>query len=203
MTDSPYEYAPPPIPSWALRRPLVALWYAISRIGDHGRLRPIRRLTHITAHLYLGGQINLRGWRTMQHWGVSAIVNLRVEWDDRWLGINTPHYLWLPTIDGTPPTVEQLARGAIFIHEQIQARRKLYVHCAGGLGRSPTLVVAYLMTRGFTADAARSFIMARRPFIALSRRQLMRIEEFAEYMILHRLNFERDAIIDPLEPPQS
>jgi protein-tyrosine phosphatase len=200
--EPPLEYAPPPIPPWALRRPFVAIWYAISRFGDHGRLRPIRRLTHITAHLYLGGQINLAGWQRMERWGVNALVNLRVEWDDRRSGINAEHYLWLPTIDGTPSTVEQLARGVEFIHEQVQARRKTYVHCAAGLGRSPTLIVAYLMTRGFTAETARDFILARRPFIALSKRQLMRLEEFERYSLKHHLNYERDALIDPLEPTE-
>jgi hypothetical protein len=158
---------PEPLPPWALRRPLLAIWYTVSRLGDHGRFKPFRRLTHITAHIYLGGQISLSGWHTLQKWGVQALLNLRVEWDDRKLGIETPYYLWLPTIDGTPPTVEQLARGARFIHEQVQANRAVYVHCAAGLGRSPTQVIAYLMTRGMSIEEAH-FVEVRRPFITLS-----------------------------------
>ncbi len=197
----PYEYAPPPIPPWALQRPFVALWYAISRVGDHGRLRPIRRLTHITAHIYLGGQINLNGWRLMQSWGVQSIVNMRVEWDDRRLGIDTPYYLWLPAIDGTPPALEQLLRGAAYLHEQIQAHRPTYVHCAGGLGRSPTQVIAYLTTRGFSVQEAVDFVMKRRPFIQLSPRQRQRLAQFAAYCAKQGISYRQDAEIDPLLPP--
>src|SRR5207253_232006 len=152
------------------------------RAGDHGRFTPFRRLTHITHHLYLGGQISLRGWRTLQKWGVESLVNMRVEWDDRKLGIRTPHYLWLPTIDGTPPTVEQLARGAKFIHEQSIAGRPVYVHCAAGLGRSPSQVVAYLMTRGEPMEEAIDCVVQRRPFILINSKQQQRLEQFAEYI---------------------
>ncbi len=188
---------PEPLPPWALRRPVQALWYVISRAGDHGRFTPFRRLTHITNYIYLGGQISLRGWRTLEKWGVKALVNMRIEWDDRKLGIHTPYYLWLPTIDGTPPTVEQLARGAKFIHEQTIAARPVYVHCAAGLGRSPTQVIAYLMTRGYRAPDAIDFVEARRPFITLSAKQKLRLEEFAEYIAKMKIDYRSDSFRDP------
>lgn len=186
---------PEPLPPWALRRPLLAIWYTVSRLGDHGRFKPFRRLTHITAHIYLGGQISLSGWRTLQKWGVRALLNMRVEWDDRKLGIETPYYLWLPTIDGTPPTVEQLARGARFIHEQVQANHAVYVHCAAGLGRSPTQVIAYLMTRGMSIEEATHFVEVRRPFITLSGKQKLRLHEFAAYIASKGIDYSLDSTI--------
>jgi protein tyrosine phosphatase (PTP) superfamily phosphohydrolase (DUF442 family) len=188
---------PEPLPPWALRRPLLALWYIISRAGDHGRFTPFRRLTHITHHIYLGGQISFRGWKTLEKWGVRALVNMRVEWDDRKLGIHTPYYLWLPTIDGTPPTVEQLAHGAKFIHEQALANRPVYVHCAAGLGRSPTQVICYLMTRGMTIEHAIRFVELRRPFITLSDKQRLRLVEFAAYIAKMGIDYSADAFVDP------
>lgn|GEM_PF-657494 len=190
---------PDPLPPWALRRPLLAVWYLVSRAGDHGRLRPFRRLTHITGFIYLGGQISLSGWHVLQQWGVQAIVNMRVEWDDRKSGIQTPYYLWLPTIDGTPPTVEQLARGAKFIHEQTRARRPIYVHCAAGLGRSPTQVIAYMMTRGYTRDSAIDFLVKRRPFISPSPKQILRLEEFSEYIGKMKIDYSSDSETDPVK----
>jgi protein-tyrosine phosphatase len=168
------------LPSWALSKPMVGLWYAISRIGDHGRLPPIRRLTRLTDRLWLGGQISAAGWAKLQKWSVSALVNLRVEWDDRQSGIYTPHYLWLPTFDGTPPALEQLQRGVRFIHANISAGRGVYVHCAGGLGRAPSLVICYLIACGLSVEAATQFVKARRPFIQLSARHQMAIRAFAE-----------------------
>ncbi len=190
---------PEPLPPWALHRPLLALWYIISRAGDHGRFTPFRRLTHITHHIFLGGQISLRGWRTLERWGVRALVNMRVEWDDRKLGIHTPYYLWLPTIDGTPPTVEQLACGAEFIHQQTLADRPIYVHCAAGLGRSPTQVICYLMTRGMSIEEAVAFVEARRPFITLSGKQKLRLQEFAVYIAKKGISYRTDATVDPAQ----
>lgn len=168
------------LPDWALSKPMVGVWYALSRLGDHGRLPPIRRLTRLTEHLWLGGQINAAGWAKLQAWSVSALVNLRVEWDDRRSGIQAPYYLWLPTMDGTPPALEQLRRGVQFIHEHISAERGVYVHCAGGLGRAPSLVICYLIGRGLSVQDAIQFVKARRPFIQLSARQQHAIRAFAE-----------------------
>jgi protein-tyrosine phosphatase len=192
---------PEPLPPWALRRPLLALWFMASRAGDHGRWTPFRRLTHITRHMYLGGQITLRGWRTLEKWGVGALVNMRVEWDDRKLGIQTPYYLWLPTIDGTPSTVEQLARGAQFIHEQANAGRSVYIHCAAGLGRSPTQVIAYMMTRGTSMEDAIDFVLQRRPFVQLSPKQKQRLAQFAEYIVENKIDHSEDRQTDPEQPP--
>lgn len=191
---------PDPMPPWAMQRPLLALWFMFSRTGDNGRLAPFRRLTHITHHIYLGGQISLRGWRTLQKWGVQALVNMRIEWDDRKSGIQTPYYLWLPTIDGTPSTVEQLARGAEFIHQQIMANRPIYIHCALGIGRSATQVIAYLMTRGKSVQAAHEFVQKRRPFIALSAKQTHRLEQFAEYIKENNIQYNVDSQADPAKP---
>ncbi len=168
------------LPDWALSKPMIGVWYALSRLGDHGRLPPFRRLMRLTDHLWLGGQINAAGWQRLQKWQIGALVNLRVEWDDRRSGIHTPHYLWLPTIDGTPPTLEQLRHGVQFIHEQISAGRSVYVHCAGGLGRAPTLAICYLVTQGLPADEAIQFVKVRRPFVHLSARQQAAIRAFAE-----------------------
>ncbi len=177
-----YKHAPPPMSAWVARSPLWMLWYVRSRIGDHGRLPPVRRLIQITDDVYVGGQIGLKGWRLLQKWGVGALINMRVEWDDRRSGIDTPFYLWLPTIDGTPPTVEQLARGVAFMHEQIQAGRGVYVHCAAGFGRAPTQVIAYLFSCGLSIDEAIAFVKARRPIISLSRRQRSRLQDYARYV---------------------
>jgi hypothetical protein len=192
---------PEPLPPWMLHRPLLAIWFMLSRAGDNGRLTPFRRLTHITYHIWLGGQVNLRGWRALERWGVQSLVNMRIEWDDRKSGIQTDHYLWLPTMDGTPPTVEQLARGAKFIHEQVMATRLVYIHCALGVGRSATQVIAYLMTRGKSLDDAHAFVQKRRPFISLSPMQRLRLEQFAEYIAANNIHYALDAAVDPIRLP--
>ncbi len=179
-------HAAPPFRRWARHGIPYLLYYVRSRLGDHGRLPPLLRLIEITDQLYLGGQIGANDWRRLTERGVSAIVNMRVEWDDRRFGIDTPHALWLPVIDGTAATVEQLYQGVCFIGEQISAGHGVYVHCAAGFGRGPSQVVAYLIACGFGVEDAIIFVADRRPVIHLSARQRMRLHQFADYWAAHR-----------------
>jgi protein-tyrosine phosphatase len=174
------QAAPPPLEDDAQSGLGYALRYGRSRIGDHGRLPPMDSMLQITDLVYLGGQINLRGWRKFEEWGVQALVNMRVEYDDRLFGIDTPHYLWLPTIDGTSPSLEQLARGVVFMQQQIAQGRGVYVHCAAGFGRSPSQMIAYLLACGFGVDEATEFVRERRPVISLSPHQTGQIARFGQ-----------------------
>ncbi len=187
------------LPGMIRQLPRSLIWYTLSRAGDHGRLPPFRHLTQLTQHVYLGGQVSRRGWRRLQKWGIGAIVNMRVEWDDRRSGIEATHSLWLPTIDGTPSTVEQLVRGASFIHEQVVAQRPVYIHCAGGLGRAPTMALAYLIARGHSIKAATALVKGRRPFITLSPQQIARLTEFERYIKARGINYTGDETLDPVD----
>ena len=129
----------------------------------------------------VGPQLNRRGWLYLvKKFGVNSIVNLRVEADDRERGINPEHYLWLPTIDHTSPTVEQLQKAADFIAERIDAGEKVYIHCAAGVGRAPMTAAAYLISQGYDLDEAMTLIRGRRPFVNQSSNQRTRLTQFAE-----------------------
>jgi protein-tyrosine phosphatase len=157
----------------------VGLWF-VSRLNDQAPKFVMTPFIRITPHLLVGPQISQRGWHYLRDtWGVTSIVNLRVEADDRQRGIHPPHYLWLPTIDHTSPTIEQLHTAAAFIHERVQAGEAVYIHCAAGVGRAPMTAAAYLISQGYTVEAARELIRARRPFINQSSNQGARLLQFA------------------------
>jgi protein-tyrosine phosphatase len=161
------------------RAPLkYALWFFV-RAHAITRGVPLRWVSEITPNLFVGGRISRAGWRRLESWDVSVLVNLRIEFDDRELGIAPHTYLWLPTIDGTPPTVEQLAEAARVIGEAIAAGRKVYVHCTAGVGRAPTTAAAYLVSTGMSPAEAVAFIQQHRPIVQLSRWQFERLEAFA------------------------
>jgi len=157
----------------------IALWF-VSRMNDQGIKRVMVPFVRVLPNLYIGPQLNARGWRYLneQH-GVNSIVNLRVEADDRDRGVTPEHYLWLPTIDHTSPTVEQLQEAAAFIHDRIEAGDTVYVHCAAGVGRAPLTAAAYMVSQGLTPEEARELIKSRRPFINQSSSQRSRLVEFA------------------------
>ncbi|MGC9398030.1 MAG: protein-tyrosine phosphatase family protein [Anaerolineae bacterium] len=129
--------------------------------------------------LYVGGQQSRHGLERMRATGIGAVVNLREESDDAARGVAPEHYLWLPTEDDAPPRLEDLERGVAFIEAQRAAERGVYVHCASGVGRAPTMAAAYLVSRGMTPQEAWATIHRVRPFIRPTPPQLEIIEIFA------------------------
>lgn len=57
---------------------------------------------------------------------------------------------------------------------------KVYVHCMLGVGRSVTLIAAYLVAEGMTVDDAWRLIRRRRPFIQPTEVQMAQLERWAE-----------------------
>ncbi len=139
---------------------------------------PLLRYSRVTPDVYIGGQYGRRGKRALEQWGVSGVVNLRTEYDDAAHGLTLVDYCHLPTIDDDAPTIEHLQRGADFMRDVIKGGGKVYVHCAGGVGRAPTQVAAYLMTQGMTLDEALTAIRRTRPFINIMPPQMEQLRRF-------------------------
>jgi protein tyrosine phosphatase (PTP) superfamily phosphohydrolase (DUF442 family) len=171
---------------------LRILWQRLTRQGvvvtgcwaaDHAvRIvagAPIRRVSQISPQLHVGGQYRRRGWPRLQARGITAVVNMRIEFDDNDAGIAPPRYLYLPVVDDQAPTVEQLRTGADFVAEEIARGGAVYVHCGSGIGRAATMAAAYLIDTGLNADEAWARIRAARPFIRPTPPQLEQIERFA------------------------
>jgi len=173
----------PAHPSLFCNKFAAVIIYLISRINDQLPKFLLLPFVRITPHLFVGPQINRRGWLSLrQRHNITSVVNLRVESDDRERGIEPEHYLWLPTIDHTSPTVEQLHRAAEFISERIDAGEGVYIHCAAGVGRAPLTAAAYLILQGYGVDEALDLLRTRRPFISQSPNQRARLIQFAEFI---------------------
>lgn len=143
---------------------------------------PVWRYSEITPQLYVGGQHSKQGYAEMRAFGISAIVNMReAEYSDIKQGIGGPRHLHLPTVDHTPPSVQDLTRGVEFISAEIseRANAKVYIHCAAGCGRAPTMAAAYLVSMGDAPGQAWQRIKAARPFINPTARQKLAVKQFA------------------------
>jgi protein tyrosine phosphatase (PTP) superfamily phosphohydrolase (DUF442 family) len=175
-----------------LTRGLAILWRRFTEQGvrvtamwaaDHAvRIltgAPIRRVSQITPHLHVGGQYRARGWPRMAARGITAVINLRIEFDDEAAGIAPPQYLYLPTVDDHAPTLDQLRAGAEFVAEVVAQEGGVYIHCASGVGRAATMAVAYLISTGLSPDRAWMAIRQVRPFVRPTAVQFEQIEHFA------------------------
>lgn len=143
---------------------------------------PVLRYSRVTPHIYLGPQIRQRGMRALQAEGVNASVNMRIELDDQAAGFDLPSYCYLPTVDDAAPSMEHLFQGVNFIQRELDAGGKVYIHCAGGIGRAPTMAAAYFISQGDDLLQALERIRVVRPFINLSLDQQQRLEQFAAIM---------------------
>jgi Dual specificity phosphatase, catalytic domain len=133
----------------------------------------------VTPAILLGGQPIRRVWPSLLKQGITAVINLRYEYNYASDVAELPlNYLYLPTVDNTAPSLEHLIDGVRFITQHIARGEKIYIHCWEGLGRSPTLVAAYLVSNGMTTDEAWATIRNVRPFIRPTGSQKARLEEF-------------------------
>ena len=69
----------------------------------------------------------------------------------------------LPVPDSHAPTLDQLDLGVAAIGEALGAGTRVAVHCGAGLGRSGTLIAAYLVSQGSAPDDAIALVRSRRP----------------------------------------
>jgi len=147
---------------------------------------PTLKRCQITANLFLGSQYNLIGLKKMKALGITAIINMRmhsVYSQAQYEGFN---YLHLPTEDNTPPPIEVLQKGADFANEQVKNGGKIYIHCRQGLGRGPTMAIAYLLKTGLTFEDAFTLIKKVRTFINPRPSQIERLKELEAYYQTHK-----------------
>jgi hypothetical protein len=102
-----------------------------------------------------GGRINL------------AVVDLTTEFPER---VPTPHYCLVPIWDGTAPTVAQMQRATDFVAENRTQGRHVVVHCAFGVGRSTTMMIACMRREGLcsSVEEGLQLIRQKRPVCKLN-----------------------------------
>jgi hypothetical protein len=139
---------------------------------------PIIKYHRVADNIYVGPQHGKFGQKRLAAAGVTASLNLRTGFSDVERGIGFRDYCQLSTMDGTPPTLEQLREGIEFIRRVTDSGGSVYIHCQTGLGRGPTMAAAYLISRGRSLDEACRMIRAVRPFTNIRPEQMQRLREF-------------------------
>ncbi len=139
---------------------------------------PLLQFSRITPEVYVGPQFGRRGKRKLEQSGLTAVVNLRIEFDDAEHGLALEHYCHLPTVDDEAPSMEHLHQGVTFMEEIVAQDGRVYIHCAGGVGRAPTMAAAYFIKQGMSLDEAIALIQKTRPFINIMPPQMEQLRAF-------------------------
>jgi len=94
---------------------------------------------------------------------------------------NIDTYVWMPVVDGHPPSPDQLDLGSALINQAVKNNKTVYVHCKNGHGRSPTLIAAYYIRYyRITLSEAEKIIKKKRSEIHIEKTQIKALKDFEQ-----------------------
>src|SRR5947209_9869495 len=139
-------------------------------------------MTWITSRIAVGGGIwNEENMQELVRKGVTHIIDMQIEFDDRPLA--EPHgvyVLYNPTDDDfqiKPPELFQ--RGVDFALEALSDdESKVYIHCAAGVHRAPMMTLAILRVLGWSLEDAKDLIQTRRFIVDFADVYVQSVEQF-------------------------
>jgi hypothetical protein len=121
----------------------------VSRIGD----------------IFLGPAIE---YDRLAEYGIRSVINLAEELPPRNdAASNSMKYLYYPIKDDSAPETESFV-SLIMKTSELAIQGRVYVHCRLGRGRSPMVVVGYLISKGMNINKAYATVYDARPYAHLN-----------------------------------
>lgn len=174
-------------------RLLYRLWTRIAArlFPENSKSEQIARQLHIPLpdklnmswvnnHLAVGGRIRPADIRALSLTGITDVIDTRSEYKDdaQALAAENIDFLYLPTPDTYPLSVEQLMQGSEWANERMKKGGRVLIHCEHGVGRSVLLTCAVLVYDGMHARDALELVKEKRWQASPNQRQVSRLKEF-------------------------
>ena len=139
-------------------------------------------MTWVTDRIAVGGGIwNEAKMMEVVRAGVTHIINMQIEFDDRPLaepyGVEV---LWNPVDDDfLPKPPEVLERGVQFALQAFEdPQAKVFIHCAAGVHRAPMMALALLRSMGWSLKEAKESMETLRPVVDFADVYVRSVEDF-------------------------
>ena len=118
--------------------------------------------------LLVGPALDAAGYAHLAHVGVTHVLDLRSEDSDDPGMMESLGLSWrrVPIDDRAAPTPDQLAEITAWLESAEAGVATVYIHCQGGLGRSPTVATALLMQKGFSRAESHRLVFGARSVAA-------------------------------------
>jgi protein-tyrosine phosphatase len=141
-------------------------------------------LTWVTEQIAVGGGI----WTEAKmielvRLGVTHIINMQIEFDDRPLaGPYAVEVLWNPVEDDfEPKSPEMLDRGVQFALNALKnPHAKVFIHCAAGVHRAPMMTLAILRRMGWELEDAMETVQSLRPVVDWAEVYVRSVEDYVK-----------------------
>ena len=144
-------------------------------------------LSWVTLHLGVGGSFPVERARDLvAQFDIRAVVDLRVEACDDVVALSRCglEFLHLPTQDHFGVSQAMLDDGVTFVNRHLDRRERVLVHCEHGIGRSATLALCVLVSRGSAPLEALELAKSQRPLVSPSPAQY---EAWSQWLLRWRM----------------
>lgn len=140
------------------------------------------KLNWITKEIAVGAAPSVKfDLNTIKQSGVEVILNLCAECGDLHEKERDAGFIvyWLPISDAYAPELDELDEALEWLIEHVDSGKKTLIHCRFGVGRSGTIIAAYLLKKGFSLEQVLER-MKQMPATPTSREQRNLVFEYAK-----------------------